>query len=76
MGYIKNRTLKEIINSQLIATKNVFKSKKIPFREFNFIKNNEQELGDIIIFLMLETILLARMMKIDPFLSINIPDKY
>ena len=67
MGYIKNRTLKEIINSQLTATKNVFKSKKIPFREFNFIKNNEQEFGDIIIFLMLETILLARMMKIDPF---------
>ena len=67
IGYIKNKTLKKIINSQLKATKNVFKSKKIPFREFNFIKNNEQEFGDIIIFLILETILLARMMKVDPF---------
>ena len=28
---------------------------------------NQQEFGDIIIFLILETILLARMMKVDPF---------
>ena len=64
IGYIKNKTLKKIINSQLKATKNVFKSKKIPFREFNCIKNNEQEFGDIIIFLILDTILLDRMMKV------------
>ena len=67
LGYLKNKTLKKLINSQAKATKNVFKLKKIPFREFTFTKNNEQEFGDIIIFFILETILLARLMKVDPF---------
>ncbi len=66
-NYIKNKTLKKLINIQAKATKNVFKSKKIPFREFTFTKNDEGEFGDIILFFILETILLARMMKIDPF---------
>ena len=66
-SYIKNKTLKKLINIQAKATKNVFKSKKIPFREFTFTKNDEREFGDIILFFILETILLARMMKIDPF---------
>ena len=67
LSFIKNRTLENLVTSQLNATKKVFKSKKIPFRQFTFSKNNEQEFGDIIIFFILETILLARMMKINPF---------
>ena len=41
--------------------------KKIPFREIVFRKNNEEELGMIFIFFILENILLARLMNVDPF---------
>jgi len=56
-----------IINAQCKATKNIFKLKKIPFREITFNKRNEDELGEIFTFFVLETILLSRLMNINPF---------
>ncbi len=47
--------------------KNVFKSRNIPFRNFVFNKENEEELGKIFTFFVLETILLARLMNVNPF---------
>ena len=67
MGYLKNRKLKFIINSQCEATKNVFKIGKVPFRHFVIHKNDEKELGFIFTFFVLETILLAGLMKVNPF---------
>lgn len=67
VSFLKNKTLKNLISAQLKATKNVFASKKIPFRQIKFKKNNEEEFGAITTFFVLETILLARMMKINPF---------
>ena len=67
MTFLMNKNLKFIINAQCNATKNIFKLKKIPFREFTFSKKNEEELGEIFTFFVLETILLARLMKINPF---------
>ena len=65
--FLKNKSLHSIIKAQFNAAKNIFKLKKIPFREINFVKKNEEELGEIFIFFILETILLARMMNISPF---------
>ena len=65
--FIKNKSLNSIINAQINAAKNIFKLKKIPFREINFQKKNEEELGEIFIFFVLETILLSRLMNINPF---------
>ena len=67
MKFLKNRDLRSIINVQSQATKNIFKLKKIPFRQIIFNKNNEEELGMIFTFFVLETILLARLMNINPF---------
>ena len=67
MRFLMNKNLKFIINAQCNATKNIFKLKKIPFREINFSKKSEEELGEIFTFFVLETILLARLMKINPF---------
>jgi len=67
MNFLKNNELGKILNSQCEATKNIFKIKKIPYRHFAFNKNNEDELGSIFTFFVLETILLARLMKINPF---------
>ena len=49
------------------ATQNVFKRKKIPFRSFEILERNEQSLGEIFCFFILETILLGRALKVNPF---------
>ena len=64
---IKNKSLNEISYSQFNATQNVFKQKKIPFRSFLIENRNEETLGELFTFFILETILLARLMKINPF---------
>ena len=67
MKFLKNKNLKHIINAQCDALKNVFKLKKIPFRQITFNKKDEDELGEIFTFFVLETILLSRLMNINPF---------
>ena len=67
MKFLKNRKLGYIIQAQCNATKKIFKLKNIPFRQFVFNKSNEEELGMIFTFFVLETILLARLMNINPF---------
>tara|TARA_B100001105_G_C22311472_1_gene408305 strand:+ start:162 stop:512 length:351 start_codon:yes stop_codon:yes gene_type:complete len=67
INFIKNKSIGSIINAQCNATKNIFEAKKIPFRQIIFNKKNEDELGTIFTFFVLETILLARLMKINPF---------
>ena len=63
----KKDKLQSIINAQCQATVNIFKKKKIPFRHFIFKKNNENELGSIFTFFVLETILLAKLMNVNPY---------
>ncbi len=67
MKFLKNKKISFVVNAQCNAVKNIFKLKKIPFREITFDKKNEEELGEFFTFSVLETILLARLMKIDPF---------
>ncbi len=67
MRFLKNKNLSFIISAQSNAVKNIFKLKKIPFRQITFNKKNEEELGEIFTFFVLETILLARLMNINPF---------
>ena len=65
--FLKNKNVFQILNSQRIATQNIFKKKNIPFRSFYIKERNEETLGELFTFFMLETILLGRMMKINPF---------
>ena len=67
MKFLKNKNLSSIVEAQCNAVKNIFKIKKIPFRQITFNKNNEEELGEIFTFFALETIFLAGLMKVDPF---------
>ena len=63
---LKNKSLYEIIDAQKKATQIVFKKKKIPFRSFKIIKRNENTLGGLFCFFMLEVILLAKALKVNP----------
>ena len=67
MNFLKKKSLKFIVNAQCKAVKKVFTNKRIPFREINFNKKNETELGKIFTFFVLETILLSHLMKVNPF---------
>ena len=65
--FSKNKNLELVIKAQCEATKNIFKLKKIPFRQINFRKKNEETLGEIFTFFVLETILLSRLINVNPF---------
>ena len=65
--YLGSSNVNEIIFKQKIATENVFKSKKIPFRSFEIKKRNEQTLGELFCYFILETILLGRALNVNPF---------
>jgi len=67
MNFLKNKNLKSIIDSQCNATKKIFEIKKIPFRQINLGKKNEENFGEIITFFVLETILLSYLMEVNPF---------
>jgi len=64
---LKNKNLNQIIKAQRQATQTVFKRKKIPFRSFEILDRNEDTLGELFTFFVLETILLGRLMKVNPF---------
>jgi glucose-6-phosphate isomerase len=65
--YLKNKSLNDIAFSQFCATEKVFKKKKIPFRSFIINDRKEETLGELFTFFILETILMGRAMKINPF---------
>ena len=66
-NYLKNKDLNEIIFSQKIATENVFRRKKIPFRSFEIKKKNEKTLGELFCFFILETILIGKALNLNPY---------
>ena len=66
-SYLSNKNIQKIIYSQMLATQNVFKRKKIPYRSFEILQRNEKTLGEIFCFFILETILLGRALKVNPF---------
>jgi len=66
-NYLRNKSFSKIINAQKNATEKVFYEKKLPFRSFEIKKRNEEVLGELFCFFMLETILLGRALKINPF---------
>ena len=66
-SYLKNKNLGEIVMSQKLATEKVFLNKKIPFRSFEIINRDENTLGELFCFFVLETILIGRALKINPY---------
>ena len=65
--YLRFKKLSTIINAQKVATQRIFKLRKIPFRSFEILKKDENSLGVLFCFFVLETILLGRALKVNPF---------
>jgi len=66
-NYLRNKNLGQITLAQKLATEKVFLNKKIPFRSFEIINKDEQTLGELFCFFILETILIGRALKINPY---------
>ncbi len=64
---LKNKNLFKVLQAQKDATENVFNRKKIPYRTFEVLNRNEETLGELFCFFILETILLSRLLKLNPF---------
>ena len=66
-NFIKNKSVSNIIFAQKKATENILKKKNIPFRSFEIKKRDEKTLGELFCFFMLETILLSKALKVNPY---------
>ena len=67
LKFLKKKNLGNILHSKILATKKVFQKKKIPFRSFYLKFKNEEVLGELFTYFILETILLAKALKINPY---------
>ena len=65
--FLSGKSLDDIVSSQILATKKVFLKKKIPFRSFYLKTRSEETLGELFAFFIIETILLAKALKINPY---------
>jgi len=66
-NYLKNKNIYKIMTAQKNATENIFRKKNIPFRSFEILDRSEKSLGELFCFFILETILLGRALKINPY---------
>ncbi|WP_440926319.1 glucose-6-phosphate isomerase [Candidatus Pelagibacter sp.] len=65
--YLKHKNLQNVLYNQFLATQSVFSKKKIPFRSFVVEKRDESSLGILFTYFILETILLGKVLKINPY---------
>ena len=65
--FLKGKNLNNILEAQYLATKKIFRKNKIPFRSFYINKRDEEALGELFTFFILETILLGMALKVNPY---------
>ena len=65
--FLKNKDINQIMFAQKKATEIVFEEKNIPFRSFEIKKRDEKTLGELFCFFILETMLIGKALKINPF---------
>ena len=67
LNFLNNKTLSNIKTAQKNALIKAFSKKQIPFREFKFNKLNEQVLGELFSYFILETVMIGKMIGVNPF---------
>jgi len=65
--FLENKSLSKIVSSQEKAILQVFKNKNIPFRKIEIKKISEDVIGEFFSYFMIETILIGRLMNLNPF---------
>lgn len=65
--FLNKKNLEDIKNAQKNALIKVFKNKKIPYRNFELRNVNELVLGELFSYFILETILIGKLIEINPY---------
>ena len=66
-SFLNKKKLSAVKNAQKQALIKTFIAKKIPFREFKIKKINEETFGELLSFFIFETIIIAKLININPF---------
>ena len=66
-NFLKSKSIKSVMIAQREAVKKVFQKQGLKFRNFEIYNKDEESLGIIFTYFMLETILLGKLMKLNPF---------
>jgi len=66
-SFVENKELSKVRDAQKKALIRVLQNKNIPYREFKINKANEETLGELFSYFMLETVLLGNLMGANPF---------
>ena len=66
-NFLNNKTLSEIKISQKLALIKSFTKKNISFRELRIRRNNEEVLGELFSYFIIETVIIGKLLKINPF---------
>jgi glucose-6-phosphate isomerase len=66
-NYIKNKDYSKIKEAQKNALKKILKKKNIPYQEFEIKKNNEETLGELFSYFIIKTVLVGKLLAINPF---------
>ena len=64
---LNNKSLSEVKKAQRKALIKSFKKNNIPFREFSIKNKDEQVLGELFSYFILETVLIGKLLKVNPF---------
>ncbi len=65
--FLNKKKLSTVKNAQKKALIKTFLKNKIPFREFKIQTINEEVLGKLFSFFIIETVILGKLLKINPF---------
>ena len=66
-SFLNNKRISDVKNAQNKALIKSFVKKKIPFREFKVKKFNEKILGKLFSYFILETIIVGKLVNVNPF---------
>ena len=67
LSFLKNKTLQQIKRSQKNAMIKSFLKNKIPFKEFVIKKIDEDSLGELFSYFILETVMIGKLIRVNPF---------
>ena len=65
--FFENKTLNSIKSFQRNAFIKTISKKNIPFREFEFEKFDEETIGELFLYFILETIIIGKLTRVNPF---------
>ena len=66
-GFLRNKKLSKIKNTQKLALIKSFLKKNIPFRELKIKRADEEALGELFSYFIIETIIVGKLLEINPF---------